>query len=120
MKEQTNTKIYQYDGDEHRLSDLGLYFRNLDKALLTKEEEKSLFTRMNHGDLEAKKIIIESPFVKVPIFIKPYNPNLLRITPHKQAAIPSPIPTVATLTSDAPFTISASGSCSSIKYILPA
>lgn len=34
MKEQTNTKIYQYDGDEHRLSDVGLYFRNLDKPLL--------------------------------------------------------------------------------------
>ena len=73
MKEQTNTKIYQYDGDEHRLSDLGLYFRNLDKALLTKEEEKSLFTRMNHGDLEAKKIIIESNLRLVVSIAKRYK-----------------------------------------------
>lgn len=73
MKEQTNTKIYQYDGDEHRLSDLGLYFRNLDKPLLTKEEEKSLFTRMNHGDLEAKKIIIESNLRLVVSIAKRYK-----------------------------------------------
>ena len=73
MKEQTNTKIYQYDGYEHRLSDLGLYFRNLDKALLTKEEEKNLFTRMNHGDLEAKKIIIESNLRLVVSIAKRYK-----------------------------------------------
>lgn len=73
MKEQTNTEIYQYDGDEHRLSDLGLYFRNLDKPLLTKEEEKSLFTRMNHGDLEAKKIIIESNLRLVVSIAKRYK-----------------------------------------------
>lgn len=73
MKEQTNTKIYQYDGDEHRLSDLGLYFRNLDKPILTKEEEKSLFIRMNHGDLEAKKIIIESNLRLVVSIAKRYK-----------------------------------------------
>mgnify|MGYP004541549185 FL=1 len=73
MKEQTNTRIYQYDGDEHRLSDLGLYFRNLDKPLLTKEEEKSLFIRMNHGDLEAKKIIIESNLRLVVSIAKRYK-----------------------------------------------
>lgn len=73
MKEQTNTKIYQYDGDEHRLSDLGLYFRSLDKPILTKEEEKSLFIRMNHGDLEAKKIIIESNLRLVVSIAKRYK-----------------------------------------------
>ncbi len=73
MKEQTNTKIYQYDDDEHRLSDLGLYFRSLDKPLLTKEEEKSLFIRMNHGDLEAKKIIIESNLRLVVSIAKRYK-----------------------------------------------
>lgn len=73
MKEQTNTKIYQYDGDAHRLSDLGLYFRNLDKPILTKEEEKSLFIRMNHGDLEAKKIIIESNLRLVVSIAKRYK-----------------------------------------------
>ena len=73
MKEQTNTKIYQYDGDEHRLSDLGLYFRDLDKPLLTKEEEKNLFIRMNHGDLEAKKIIIESNLRLVVSIAKRYK-----------------------------------------------
>lgn len=73
MKEQTNTKIYQYDDDEHRLSDLGLYFRSLDKPILTKEEEKSLFIRMNHGDLEAKKIIIESNLRLVVSIAKRYK-----------------------------------------------
>lgn len=73
MKEQTNTEIYQYDGDEHRLSDLGLYFRSLDKPILTKEEEKSLFIRMNHGDLEAKKIIIESNLRLVVSIAKRYK-----------------------------------------------
>ena len=73
MKEQTNTKIYQYDGDEHKLSDLGLYFRDLNKPLLTKEEEKNLFIRMNHGDLEAKKIIIESNLRLVVSIAKRYK-----------------------------------------------
>ena len=73
MKEQTNTKIYQYDGDELKLSDLGLYFRDLNKPLLTKEEEKNLFIRMNHGDLEAKKIIIESNLRLVVSIAKRYK-----------------------------------------------